>query len=426
MKKRAVDSCLPDYDSRRLVVLTGARQTGKTTLIKSRYPNLRYLNLDAMEYRDQLKAVSSFEWGRSVGDAFIDEAQKLPQVFDKVKFAFDDSQIRFTVLSGSAQILLLRQIRESLSGRAFIFELFPLMLSELLTGQKMDVPFQRPVLSDILAASAMDPVCEALPMRLDAAREDRLRQAEDHLLRWGGMPALLPLDDKDRTQWLRSYEFTYLERDVADLARLADLDPFKKMQRVAALRSAQLLSFSEIARDVGISADTVRRYVEYLRLSYQMLLLPPYGRNLTSQVIKTPKLFWMDLGLWRNLTGCDGLLSGQVFETFVVSELWKWIQSDHAAARLFFYRTRSGCEVDVLIETPKGIIGLEVKARETVDGTDVRALRDVASALGPAWIGGLCVYRGREVRRLGDPALWAIPATRMLSSGLRIEPGKSS
>ena len=110
----------------------------------------------------------------------------------------------------------------------------------------------------------------------------------------------------------------------------------------------------------------------------------------------------------------------------MVSELWKWIQSDHAAARLFFYRTRSGCEVDVLIETPKGIIGLEVKARETVDGTDVRALRDVASALGPAWIGGLCVYRGREVRRLGDPALWAIPATRMLSSGLRIEPGKSS
>ncbi len=116
---RMMSSRLPDANHRRIVVLTGARQTGKTTLVKDLYPDLTYINLDAPENRDTVRELSTFAWSKTVGTAVIDEAQKAPSVFEKIKYAYDDGGITFTVLTGSSQILLLKQIRESLAGRAF-------------------------------------------------------------------------------------------------------------------------------------------------------------------------------------------------------------------------------------------------------------------------------------------------------------------
>jgi predicted AAA+ superfamily ATPase len=178
-----------------------------------------------------------------------------------------------------------------LSGRIFLYELFPLMLCELAASPAPD-PVPVPLLDRLLEETDLDRLLSDVPPRLPPEQEDRLRSFEQYLLTWGGMPGLLGLSEADRLQWLRSYEFTYLERDLADLARLSDLDPFKKFQRLSALRSGQLLSYSELARDAGVSADTARRYLEYLRISYQSILLPPFSRNLTSQVIKTPKIYW--------------------------------------------------------------------------------------------------------------------------------------
>lgn len=227
------------------------------------------------------------------------------------------------------------------------------------------------------------------------------------------MPALLPLPDAERRKWLQSYDATYLERDLADLTRLSDLMPFRRFQRLTALRSGQLLSFAELARVAGLSASTARRYVEYLRISYQAFLLPPYATHLTSATIKTPKIYWGDLGLWRHLTRYQGPVTGPMVETLLVTEVHKWIKTADLPVDLAFYRTRSGLEVDLLLTTPHGIWGLEAKSAARLAPADWRSLRDVGRALGESWRGGLVVGPGPGLRGLGEN-LWAVPPERLL------------
>lgn len=406
---------LPTADERRLVVLTGARQTGKTTLARHVYGDLRYLNLDDLELRRSLREVRTQAWARTVGRAVLDEAQKEPSVFDKVKYAFDAREIDFGVLLGSSRILLLKKVRESLAGRASLFDLWPLTLSELTAeGDELEEPlFQRLVDSSGPVGSVLD----AEPEILLGDAEERRRRALDHLVAWGGMPALIHLDkEEDRRLWLRSYQQTYLERDLVDLVRLEDLHPFQKLQTLAMLRSGQILSYAKLARDAQIGTSTARRYLEYLDLTYQIVRLQPYYRNLTSQVIKSPKLYWTDLGLLRQGTGQWGPLDGALFETLVVAEIVKWLSTIASDTRPFYYRTRGGLEIDLLLQTPAGVIGLEIKNREEVSGQDTTPMQQVGEALGEEWRGGIVVHRGGHVRPL-DPEgrYWGVPVHRLFS-----------
>ncbi len=404
---------LPDPTQRRLVVLTGARQTGKTTLVRHLWPQLRYVNLDALEEREALRSLRTSAWGRTVGNAILDEAQKEPTVFDKVKFAYDGKQITFTALLGSSRILLLDRIRESLAGRAFVYELWPLMPSEI--RSPVAPPPEPPLLDRLLLAEAsLQPILEAEPPVLIGEERDTRQAAIEHLETWGGMPELLFLGPESRREWLRSYLQTFLERDLLDLVRLRDLHPFRTLQRLAMLRTGQLLSYSELGRDAQMSTATVRRYLEYLRLSYQVVLLPPYRANLTSTVVKSPKLYWADLGLVRQATGQWGPSTGAMFETLVVAEIHKWLHTLGREVRLFFYRTRSGFEVDLLLETSRGIIGVEIKNRL---GTprDARNLVRLAEAVGQRWLGGLVVCRSGSIEPLtADAGVWRVPVHRLL------------
>lgn len=414
-KFRYVSQRLPTPPTRRVVVLTGARQTGKTTLCKATYPSLKYINLDAPENRDLLRELSTLAWSGTVGNAVIDEAQKEPPIFEKVKYAFDEGSISFTVLTGSSQILLLKRIRESLAGRAFFYELWPLMASEL-TIKAEDASKVRPLplINAFLSGLPVSQVLSDTQSVLLESDDLPLRQAQQYLLAWGGMPALLDLADDERWEWLKNYGYTYLERDLADLARLDDLMPFRKYQKLSALRSGMLLNYSKLARDVGISTDTARRYMEYLRLSYQTILLQPYYKNITSSTVKTPKLFWTDIGVWRQLTGFHGEMSGQLYETMVVAEIVKWMRTHGSEAELFFYRTRSGMEIDLLIETPSGIVGMEIKSRETTSLKDCRSMQALALQLGKQWLGGMVIYAGREIKPIAQPNIWAVPSHRLL------------
>jgi predicted AAA+ superfamily ATPase len=252
-----------------------------------------------------------------------------------------------------------------------------------------------------------------LPSVLLEADGYTFRQAEQYMLAWGGMPALLPLSEKERWEWLKNYGYTYLERDLGDLARLDDLMPFRTYQKLSALRSSMLLNFSELARDAGISVDSARRYMEYLRLSYQAFLLRPYHKNITSSTVKTPKIFWTDVGIWRQLTGFRGETSGQLYETMVVGEIVKWIRTSGKEAELYFYRTRSGMEVDLLLETPAGIIAMEIKSRSTPHAKDTRAMRAVAKQLGKKWLGGLVIHTGNAIKPLTEPNIWEVPSHRL-------------
>jgi len=413
-KYRWLNHRLTPFENPRLIVITGARQTGKTTLVKARYPHLRYVNLDIIEERETLANLRTRSWASVVGPAVLDEAQKLPSVFDKVKWAFDEEEIDFSVLTGSSRILLLDQVRETLAGRAFLYDLWPLMASELRNRQSKapDYPLIHLLLTE--EAAIDDLMRKKPPLLLGTDVELRL-SAIDHLSQWGGMPGLLPLSDEERHDWLRSYHQTFLERDLSDLVRLRDLAPFRTLQKLTMLRSGRLLSFSELARDTGIAVNTARRFVEYLRISYQTILVQPWYRNLTSQVIKSPKIYWIDMGLLRQGTGQWGDLSGEMFESLVIGEIYKWISTMAQDTGIYFYRTRSGMEVDLILETPLGIVGIEIKSRASISQTDTKALRAIGSHLGNEWRCGIIIYNGMEIKQINtSPTIWAVPLHRLV------------
>lgn len=412
-KYRFLERFLPTVHEKKLVILTGARQTGKTTLVRLKYPELNYINLDAPENREFVRLVSSVNWGRDVGTAIIDEAQKEPVVFDKIKYAFDAGNISFTLILGSSQILLLKKVRESLAGRVAMYELWPLLMSEL-CWDKVGKNNELPLVDKLFSDEKIDDIFTNVSSVRQEESDSLCRDAENHLLQWGGMPSLLFLKPEERWKWLRDYEYTYLERDLCDLARLDDLEPFRKFQRLSSLRSARLLNYSELARDASVSVDTARRYLEYLRLSYQVILLQPYYRNITTSVVKTPKLFWLDVGIMRQLSGYRGPLStGEIYETMVVGELTKWMKTLQRDGEIYFYRTRSGLEVDIILQTSHGIVGMEVKERDKVFPQDIKALKELAEHLRSEWRGGILIYRGNEIKKIADSNIWAVPSRRL-------------
>lgn len=394
-----------------MVVITGPRQTGKTTLARARWPELRYLNLDAIEIREALRATRTASWGGVVGNAILDEAQKEPGVFDKVKYAYDAQDISFSALLGSARFLLLEKVQESLAGRAFVYELWPLCIREVASA--LGVPLAPPLLDRLL----LGPVNDVLAVEPEIQLGDTdtvARAAVAHLGTWGGYPELLGLPDDERREWLRSYQQTWLERDLADIGRVHDLVPFRRLQALAFLRSGQLLSYSELARDAGVPITTTRRYLEYLGLSFQVITLPPWATNLTSTVIKTPKLYASDLGLLRALTG-QPPAGGAWFETLVVTEIHKWAASVGREVRLSFYRTRSGMEVDLILETSTGVVTLEMKARPHARLSDARNSIALGEALGDRWRGSIVVTQGDRIERLHpERPVWAVPIHRLL------------
>lgn len=335
-------------------------------------------------------------------------------MFDKIKFSFDEGSLNFSVLTGSSQVLLLKKVRETLAGRVVLHELFPFMMGELVNpaGEKQ-TSF---LLSQLLSGGDVDDTLDGISSILISAAWDLAKQAEDWLYYWGGMAPLIHIaDKKNRRYWLKDYTIAYLERDLTDLASINDLKPFRKFQQIAALRSANLISYTELSKDTGIGIETARRYLEYLRISYQAFLIQPFHKNLTSNLVKTPKLYWLDNGLLRYLSGLGFEIdSGQLYENYVASELMKFIRTNRLDVNLSFYRTRSGMEIGFILETNKGFIGLEVKNRDTIAASDFTNLKRLAAVPESGWLGGLVIYRGNKIVKI-DKGLWAIPSCRFFS-----------
>lgn len=412
--KRSLFNRLPDESQKSLVLLTGARQTGKTTLVKEKYSYLPYFNLDAIELRDQLSSISTFSWAEEVGHAIIDEIQKEASLFEKIKYAYDEKDISFSVLTGSSQILLLKKVRETMAGRLRIYEIFPFMLSELISHKEKTE--ETPLIGKLLESNNIDNLFQNLSSVVLGEEWTFLHKTEEWLIKWGGMPSLIHINDEsERINWLKDYSYSYLERDLTDLVRLSDLKPFRRFQSIAALRSANMLQYTELAKDSGTSTETARRYLEYLNISYQNFLVQPYYKNLTSSLVKTPKLYCFDNGLLRHSSGLGfNINSGQLYENYLASELMKYLRTLKHNAGLYYYRTRSGMEVDFIIETKNGIIGIEAKMRDIVTQSDFSALKRLASAAKDKWIGGIITYKGNKIKQF-DKGLWAVPSCRLLS-----------
>lgn len=414
--QRLLAARLPGPDaSRRIVVLTGARQVGKTTLAQALWPEQRYLNLDSPGERARLGAVPAEGWSQAVGAAILDEVQKLPSAIEKIKWAFDAGQIDFSVLLGSSRILLLDSVRETLAGRVFLYELYPLTVSELAPhfGGRF---CPRPLVAELAAepGAALARLAELGPVvgpEVGAAEA-----ATQHLLAWGGLPTLLRFEPEERWAWLDAYQTTFLERDLGDLARLHALEPFATCHRLAAARAGAILVFAELARDAALPIATVRRYLRYLELSYQTYTLPAWAGNPTVRLVKAPKLGWFDLGVQRQLSGQLRGLTGAQYETAVVGQILATLASLGIRSEASYLRTGGGLEVDLVLESQDGALLFELKSRAEVGRRDSTPIERAHAILGNRYRAGIVIYRGNTVERLGE-TVWAVPDWRLLGFG---------
>ena len=355
----------------RIMVFTGARQVGKTTFVKTFLPEYEYLSIEDPVMRKTYTDMTASQWHLFYPKAALDEVQKLPQLIESIKSAYDQyPNVRYALL-GSSQLLLLQKVKESLAGRCVIFDMYPLTLPEMMTaenGKDLTQSLWQKVLQ------GENPI--ALPnFNLDKQMAEKIKVWQ-HYQTFGGYPALIDtqLTAEERYMWLANYVRTYLERDVRDLANFRDLEPYTKLQHILAVRTAQVLNVSALATQTGVSSKTVARYIEYLNLSFQTILLPPWDRNEGKRLVKSPKVHYLDNGVLQAVLQKRGGITGAEFESLVVAELFKQVKCLQLPASFYHLRTHDGAEVDLLVETSEGYYAFEIKQADHVTKNDAKHL----------------------------------------------------
>jgi uncharacterized protein len=334
-----------------VITLTGPRQSGKTTLVKSEFKDYAYVSLELPDQRNFAREDPRGFLGQFDRPVVLDEVQRVPELLSYIQVAVDEKgEPGQFVLTGSQNLLLLQSISQSLAGRASISHLLPFSLAEL------------------LGRPAINPEKLGTDLLTSSKRPDRKLMG---VLFTGFYPRI---HDKslEPHNWLSSYYQTYLERDVRNVLQVGDLEAFGRFVHLAAGRNGQLLNLSQLASDCGITHTTARRWISVLESSFLILLLRPYHRNFGKRVIKSPKLYFLDSGLLcflLRIRNPEDLLQhparGFVFESFVISELYKNYVHQGEIPPLFFWRDTSGHEIDVLIDRGKSLVPIEIKSAET-------------------------------------------------------------
>jgi predicted AAA+ superfamily ATPase len=394
----------------RIIVITGARQTGKTTLAKKSFPNHKYISIEDPILAEEYKQLTANQWAETYPEAILDEIQKEPRIIESIKAVYDQYEDPRYILLGSSQILLMKKVRESLAGRSEILELFPLTLPELLTSDWDDE-----VKNSFFQNVVLGIKNHKLPIRLDNDFVNK-QKAYDHYLKFGGYPAISneKLTDTQRYRWLRNYAKTYLERDVRDLAELNNLEPFKKVQTLFAINTAQLMNFSRLASEAGVSSNTAKRYLEYMNISYQIINLQAWSRNSSKRLSKSPKIHYLDIGVMRTLLQKRDGLNGHEFESAIVAEIYKQVKNLNIDASFYHLRTVDGREVDLLIEFEAGYIAIEIKQSKKVRATDGRHLRKLEEILDKPILHKFLVSNDFD-NKVFDDGVEAISALQFLS-----------
>lgn len=390
------------------LILTGARQTGKTTLLRREFvPPYEYHSFDELLTRETTMRRPAAEWQRRSQRLVFDEVQKAPEFLGTVKTLLDqpEGEVR-VILSGSAQIQLLSGVRETLAGRVVTRELFPLTAGEL-------AETERPLVLDLLASGSTDDVRRVVEAAAFADGEPlaRARDGFRQVLAWGGMPAVATLaDEAHRWVWLEEYCQTYLQRDLADLGRVGDLDDFVRLEKVAAGRTATTINFADLARDADLSPLTAKKYLRYLELSYQTFSLDAFRGRSSERLIKASRLHFTDLGVQRVLSRWREGANGQQVETAFVGEVFKLVRTLRLDVAMSYLRTKDGREVDLLTRLPGGgYLAWEVKGSERASPVDARHLRGLADLLDGPLLGGIVVHQGDRVD-IWPGGLFALPA----------------
>lgn len=386
-----------------VVLLAGPRQAGKTTLVRQLATGgRRYLTLD-----DELTFLSAREdpngMIRSLDRAVIDEIQRAPQLLLAIKKSVDEDRRpgRF-LLTGSANLMTLPTVADSLAGRMETLSLLPLSQSEI-EGHATNW--------------------------LDAAFAGRLLEPGeptfggdlvDRVLRGGYPEAVTRPTSRRRVTWARQYLDALIQRDVRDLSGIEKLDQLPRFLRALAQTAGQMCNYTQLGGQVGLDGKTAARYIGVFEQMYLLGRIDVWARNRLSRVVKTPKLQFIDSGLLATLLDVtadeiqrDRARFGKVLETFVFGELLKHATSADGDYHLMYYRDADKFEVDVIAENAAGqLVGVEVKAAATVNGNDLRGLRKLATLAGEQFKLGVLLYDGAETLPLGD-GIWAAPLSTL-------------
>jgi len=386
-----------------VVVVTGARQTGKSTLAKKLGGEDRaYLTLDDLSVLDQAEHAPDQLLTRGPR-LTLDEVQRAPQLLLGIKRIVDAKRTpgQF-LLTGSANLELLKGVSESLAGRAVYVTLGPMTPSEVRgrgSAGRWDTFVDNPAKEWVDVLESADSA-DAVPWTDLALR--------------GGYPdpALTLTARADRTAWFEGYLRTYLERDLQQLASIDNLVGFQRLVRAAALRVGNLMNQADLARDVGLPPTTVQRYLHLLETSYQLLPLEPYTVNRTKRLVKSPKLYWNDTGMALHLSA-EHEPRGAHLENLIVNDLFTWRETRVHRPNILFWRTSKGAEVDLVIETPTKVVPIEVKSATSVRTRDSRHLDAFLAEYPDQASAGVLIYTGSTTYWLTERVL-AVPLSCVL------------
>lgn len=384
-----------------VVLLTGARQVGKITLAQTagNATGASYFTLDDAATLASASADPTSFVRNLPQQAIIDEVQRAPELMLAIKASVDTNRRpgRF-LLTGSADVLTVPRVADSLAGRMELQRLWPLSQGEL-EGAK----------EDFVASLFRDD----RPRHSRPLDEDDLR---NRLLR-GGYPEAVgrPAYDR-RAAWFSSYTATIIQRDIRDISNIEGLHDLPRLLQILADRTSTLFNASSLSRETGIAQTTLKRYLVLLESTFLLQFQPAWATNTTKRLTRAPKLLLTDTGLVTATLGIDDArlatdrtLLGRVLETFVVLELYKQLGWSTVRAALFHYRTYSGQEVDVVLETPDGsLAAVEVKATATPTQRDFASLKAFRDDVGQRLTQGVVLYLGDKVLPFGD-RLWAVP-----------------
>jgi len=386
----------------RVVLLNGARQTGKSTLAQlvAAQRGGRYLTLDDPAAAGLARSDPSALVREGGHFMVIDEVQHAPQLFSAIKRVVDaDGRPGRFLLTGSANVFSLPRLAESLAGRMEILPLLPLSQGELADSD----------------ANLVDALFGAAPWQTGAQTLDRVAVCERVIA--GGFPeAVARTPGERRDAWFRSYVASLLQRDVRDMANIDGMTDMPRLLSLLAARSGALMNMSEVSRAAGIAHSTLRRYLALLEATFIFQPLAAWSTNIGKRFVKSPKIHLLDSGMAANLRGdldpaalAQSPNLGPLLESFVVQEVRKLLGWSRQAATPYHFRTAIGQEVDLVLEAPgQRIAGIEVKASSNVSQGDFSGLRALAETAGDKFAGGVVLYLGEQRLPFADK-LWALP-----------------
>ncbi len=386
------------------VLLMGARQVGKSTLVQDLCKNhwkANYLTLD-----DRRTLDFALEDPDALLEAFppplaIDEVQKAPDLLRAVKRKIDQNRKpgQF-LLTGSANLLTLKNVSETLAGRIALHELNPFSYAEQLHRKPLDLTAIFKVksaqdLNDLFSADSQCPSPKLSVMQSVLG---------------GGYPVPLAAKIKSSVpKYFESYRKTYIERDVQDLQAIERLSDFSRLLDLCAASASQLVNFANLGRESMLPYATLRRYAQILEQTYQVFFVPPYFTNLRKRILKNPKLYWTDTGFLTHLLGVTDLSAiaqsshwGALLENWVAIELKKLISLQSNPVRIYGWRTYQGQEVDFIIEMQGKFVAIEVKSSQSLHSVNVTSIQALAGELGEKIVYTLILYQGKTIETLRE------------------------